>query len=98
MAGNVQNKYLKNFQKSFFAVSGFPMPRNTQKRNKNFFEKKRKKKKSQLVTFFEALVAKARGFFFSFFSPPLGAGAGFSAFGPLDKNGCSFMGRCAPSF
>ena len=32
----------KNFQKSFFAVSGFPMLRNTQKRNKNFFEKKEK--------------------------------------------------------
>ena len=25
------------------------------------------------------------------------AGAGFSAFGPLDQNGRSFMGRCAPS-
>ena len=48
------------------------MPRNTQKRNKNFFEKKEKKEKSQLVTFLRSDVGKELGFSFFFFSPPLG--------------------------
>ena len=42
------------FAKSFFAVPGFLMPRNTQKRNKKKIEKKEKKEKRWVGAFLRA--------------------------------------------